>query len=163
MIRKPFLRTPYNYDADEVSVETGLECLDESLAQQHQRDEADINVIVKRFGVTGHLPVVERLPLTEDFDEVFDYRSALDQLNAAKAAFMQLDGEMRYRFHNNPAEFVEFCSNPDNLPELRKMGLAREEAPPPAPMRVEVVNGERSGQPDSDAGAAQEASGGGSP
>ena len=42
-------------DMDEASVEAGLECKDDSLAVQSQRDEADINTIVRRFGLSGEL------------------------------------------------------------------------------------------------------------
>ena len=48
-----FVRNPYNYDMDKVSNETGLECKDPSLAQQHMKDECDINTIVEQFRVTG--------------------------------------------------------------------------------------------------------------
>ena len=56
MSRGVFLRTPYNYDVDEVSAETGLACFDESLTQQQFKEESDINEIVRRFGLTGQTP-----------------------------------------------------------------------------------------------------------
>ena len=46
MSRVPFIRSPFNYDTDEASNETGLVCDDESLAVQSERDECDINIIV---------------------------------------------------------------------------------------------------------------------
>ena len=49
----PFLRTPYNYDVDKVSDETGLSCPEVTLAQQNFKDETDINYIVRQFGITG--------------------------------------------------------------------------------------------------------------
>ena len=42
-----FLRTPYNYDVNEASDASSLVCDDPSLAQQHARDECDINTIVR--------------------------------------------------------------------------------------------------------------------
>lgn len=113
------------------SAETALECKDESLTVQSQAEEADINTIVKRFGVTGMLPLVERPPLNEDFTEVFDFRSAMDMILAAQRSFEGLDANVRKRFGNDPAEFVEFCGNPDNLDEMRKMGLAVPKVDPP--------------------------------
>ena len=53
----PFMRTPYNYDTDEVSVDSGLVCPEPTLAQQQFKDEADINLILERFGRTGELVV----------------------------------------------------------------------------------------------------------
>jgi len=37
---------------------------------------------------------------------------------------MALDARTRERFDNDPGAFVDFCLDPSNLEELRKMGLA---------------------------------------
>lgn len=124
-VEPPFLRTAYNYDRNSASVASGLECLDPSLTVQSQAEEADINVIVKRFGITGEVPVSARMPSYQDFAEVFDYRTAVETVMAAEEAFMQVPADIRARFHNDPGAFAEFCENPHNLPELRKMGLAK--------------------------------------
>lgn len=91
---------------------------------QSQRDEADINVIVRRFGVTGMVPQSVRLPTYGDFTGVEDYRTGLHALKEAQASFMAMPSHVRKRFDNDPAKFVDFCSDKANLPELRKMGLA---------------------------------------
>lgn len=103
----------------------GLECLDESLTQQHQAEEADINTIVRRFGVTGHLPESARPVFFGDFDDVFDFQSAQNAVIAADRAFMALPADLRARFANDPQKFVEFCSDEANVEELRKLGLAK--------------------------------------
>lgn len=125
-MRKIVARGP-DYDADSVSLETGLECKDPSLAQQHQAEEADINVIVKRFGVTGQLPVVPYPPLLDDFDQVFDFQTAQNLIVKARESFMQLPADVRFNFNNDPARFVTFVDDAlesGNIEELRKMGLA---------------------------------------
>lgn len=124
MKSKVFVRDPYNYDADSVSVETALVCADPSLAQQSQAEEADINVIVKRFGITGQLPQNVRVPLEGDFSDALDYRQSLDAIRLADSSFSALPASVRARFSNDPGAFVEFCMNSDNLEEMRKMGLA---------------------------------------
>lgn len=123
-------RSAYDGKNDAVSEASGLECKDESLALQSQKEEVDINTIVKRFGVTGVLPQGARVPQYGDFttEEPFDFRVAMDRLKAAEDSFMALAPEIRARFNHDPLAFVEFCSNRDNLPELRKMGLAVPEA-----------------------------------
>lgn len=122
---KVFLRAPFNYDVDEVSSDSGLLCRDESLTLQSQAEEADINVLVRRFGVTGSLPQAGRAPPSyQDFEGVFDYRSALDLLRSADDSFLSLDAAVRSRFDNDPALFVDFCTDPANIEEVRKMGLA---------------------------------------
>lgn len=120
----PFFRTAYNYDTDAVSRETSLHCQDESLAVQSERDECDINTIVFRFGLTGTMPQGVRAPMYGDFTGVRDYREALEAISAADEAFYSLPADVRSRFANNPALFVDFCSDPANLDEMRKLGLA---------------------------------------
>ena len=125
VIRKAvFVRSAYNYDSQEASDESGLECRDKSLTQQSQAAEADINEIVRRFNVTGKLPDNIRVPTFEDWDGVFDFRSAQDQLIAARADFMSLPAQVRSRFDNDPQRFLEFCAEPSNLPAMVDMGLA---------------------------------------
>lgn len=104
------------------------------MTQQQFAEDADINTIVRRFGITGQLPQGVRLPTYGDFTGVNDYRSALEALEAAKASFMAMPADVRAEFDNDPALFVEFCSDPANLPALRELGLAvPEKASPAAP------------------------------
>ena len=117
-------RLPGVYDSDAASAEAVCECKDESLAQQSFGDEVDINTLVRRFGLTGTVPVLDRMVVASDFDEVFDYQSAMNLIVQADRAFMSLPADVRSRFGNSPAAFVEFCSVKDNLPELRRLGLA---------------------------------------
>ncbi len=132
-----FLRTPYNYDTMQVSNETGLECLDESLAQQHARDETDINTIVRRFGLTGELPNGVRAPQYGDFTEATDYHTAMNAVISANNAFMQLPADVRSRFNNDAGAFVDFCSDEKNRAEAQSLGLIvgspSEPTPNPAP------------------------------
>lgn len=101
-----------------------LECLDPSLAQQNFKDEVDINVLLERFKVTGQLPQNVVLPTYGDFTGLSDYQTAMAAVLRAKDQFNALPADIRNRFANNPQQFLEFCSDEANLPELRKMGLA---------------------------------------
>ena len=123
-IHVPFVRNPYNYDTAEASDESGLRCEDPSLAVQDQRDEVDINTIVRRFGLTGQLPEDVRVPTYGDFTGVSDYHSAMNAVRMAGESFMAMPAEVRSRFGNDPGNFVAFCSDPANLDEMRKLGLA---------------------------------------
>lgn len=127
-VKVPFVRSAYNYDRDAASDESGLMCSDPSLAQQQFREESDINTIVKRFNLTGQLPEQVRMPTYGDFDDVVDYKSALDAVIAADAAFMALPAHVRARFDNDPALFVDFCSDQNNMAEAVQLGLVKESA-----------------------------------
>lgn len=121
----PFFRTPYNYDRDAASDESGLSCGEPSRAIQSAAEEADINTIVKRFGLTGKLPDVLNLPRYGDFTGVTDYQSALNVVMAADAEFMRLPAHVRSRFHNDPALLLDFVSNAANREEAMELGLLK--------------------------------------
>jgi phage internal scaffolding protein len=125
-----FLRTPYNYDVNEASDASGLVCDDPSLAQQHAKDESDINTIVKRFGLTGELPSGVRAPTYGDFTDATDYHTAMNAVIAADAAFMQLPADIRTRFNNDAGAFVDFVSDDNNRAEAEKLGLVLPKAAP---------------------------------
>lgn len=137
---KVFLRTPYNYDADAVSRETGLTCDDESLAVQSAKDEADINTIVRRFGLTGELPGDFNMPQSGDFTGVGDYHSAMNLVLAAQEEFLKVPADVRARFNNDPAAFMAFLDDASNKDEARKLGLLRPELPIPEPLAVRVIS-----------------------
>lgn len=137
----PFLRTPYNYDMAQVSEETGLLCSEPSLAVQDAADEADINTIVRRFGLTGELPSGVRAPVYADFEEVIDFHSAMIAVRSAEVAFMQMPPDVRSRFGNDPGAFVDFCSDSKNLAELQKLGLTRPDLVIPDPVKPPADDG----------------------
>lgn len=120
---KVFLRTPYNYDTMEASDASGLSCPEPTLAQQHAREETDINTIVRRFGLTGELPNNVRVPRYGDFTAVSDYQTAMNMVMEANEAFMQLPADVRSRFNNDPGALVDFMSDDSNRAEAEKLGL----------------------------------------
>lgn len=136
-MKVPFFRSPYNYDMGQVSEETGLSCPDPSLAVQDAAEEADINTIVRRFGLTGELPKDVRAPVYADFEEVLDFHSAMIAVRQAEESFMRMPADVRARFNNDAGVFVDFCSDDKNLAELQKLGLTRPdlviESPAPSP------------------------------
>lgn len=126
----------FDFDPDALTRDTGLECKDATKAQQQFAADADINVIVKRFNLTGELPASYRPPLMDDFVDIFDYQTALNAIRRADELFMQVPADLRARFSNDPQAFIEFCSDSKNLDEMRKLGLAlplKEEPPKAAP------------------------------
>lgn len=118
-----FLRTPYNYDKDAASNESGLHCEDASLAQQHFKDECDINNILRQFNITGLLPQQTLSPRYGDFTGIGDYHTALNRVIAAQDEFEALPAQIRARFDNDPAQLIEFLQNSENRPEAEELGL----------------------------------------
>jgi len=126
------IRTAYNYDRDQVSLDTGLGNFDKSLTQQSFKEECDINTIVERFNVTGLLPQANALPVYQNFEGIFDYQTAQNAIVQADAAFMQLPAQIRDRFRNSAAEMLSFLENEENREEAVYLGLL-EPAPETAP------------------------------
>lgn len=136
--REMKFRTQYSYDEAEERRNSGINCKDPSLAQQHARDECDINTIVNRYLKQGVLPQIPLPPHSDAFAELFDFQGAMNTIAAAQQSFGRLSAEIRRRFGNDPAEFVTFCcaetdGKLDNLEEMRRMGLAVPKEPEPAP------------------------------
>jgi phage internal scaffolding protein len=123
-MKMPFLRTPYNYDRDLASEETGLKCEDDSLTQQQFKDEADINTIVDRFMKSGVMPNPVNMPQYVDYEGVFDFQTAMNAVRLADENFMRMDAKIRARFNNSPQEFLQFFADPANTEEAIRLGLA---------------------------------------
>lgn len=124
-----FIRSAYNYDADDVSRETGVACdPDEGMTMQGFREECDINTIVTRFGLTGEIPGDFRMPVSGDFTGVSDFHSAMNLVRAAEEAFMTVPADIRARFAHDPAALMAFLDDDSNRAEALKLGLLQ---PPP--------------------------------
>ncbi|QXP08295.1 MAG: internal scaffolding protein [Arizlama microvirus] len=108
-----------------------------TMTQKADASETDINVIMAKYQKTGQLPKVLTTPLFGDFTNAPDYREAVEAVNAANEAFMEIPAKIRMRFGNDPGEFMKFASDPANRDELSKLGLTRE---PPKPT-LEETNG----------------------
>lgn len=70
-----------------------------------------------------------------DVSQVPDYHQAMNKIASANTQFEKLPSGIRKRFDNNPKRFMAFVTNPDNMPEMYELGLAKKEItePPPVP------------------------------
>lgn len=100
-----------------------LECKDPSLTQQQFAEEADINVMMAHFGVTGQMPAAVRMPNYGDFSGISDFRSAMAVVTNARDEFMTLPADVRARFGNDPGQLIAFLEDKSNRDEAIKMGL----------------------------------------
>ena len=123
-----FLRTPYNYDKNAATNESGLHCEDASLAQQHYKEECDINTILQKFNISGILPEMPLSPRYGDFTGIGDYHTALNAVLAAQDEFEALPANIRARFDNDPAKLIEFLDDENNRPEAEELGLVNKAA-----------------------------------
>lgn len=117
-------RSLRNYDTNHVSDDTALRCTEPTLTQQNFKEQCDINRIVKQYAQTGVVNGNTNMPLPDEFIGITDYHTAMNLIKRSESAFMALEPHIRERFANNPANFVDFVTNSDNIDELRSMGLA---------------------------------------
>lgn len=115
----PFGASLHSYDAKKVSREVSESVLRHEEApwyvgdrtQQHLKEDADINTIMRRFGVTGQIPAfAPGNGMYGDFTGIQDYEDAVMRIEAAQEAFMRLPPEVREKFSNNPGELVKFAA-----------------------------------------------------
>lgn len=119
-----FLRTGYNHDVDAFSDQFGLGNFEPTLTVQSDKDDCDINIIMERFGQGLPVPVNLKTPMQGDFSNVKDYQESLNLILEANSAFMELPANVRYRFQNDPAQFLDFVSDPSNQDEAISLGIA---------------------------------------
>lgn len=98
----------YGYDWRAASDATALDTGDETIVQQQFTEEADINVLVKRFGFATPYDS-SRIPVFGDFTGITDFASAREAIARAEEQFMSLPAAVRERFANDPAQLIEFA------------------------------------------------------
>lgn len=97
--------------------------------KQSFKDECDINLIMRRFEVTGDLAHVNRrTPIFGDFPSM-DFAEAMAIVIKAREDFASLSSEIRDRFANDPARLLHFLEDPANVDEAVKLGLAVRKTP----------------------------------
>ena len=109
-----------------------------SLTIQSQTDDADINILMERFGITGKMPENPHIPQYGDFEGISDYRTAIEAVRIAQESFMTIPAKVRAEFDNDPQRFLEFMGDPANLEKARSMGLAKPAPVTPAPEQKTV-------------------------
>lgn len=96
-----------------------------SMTKQAHKDECDINLIIRKYDKTGVLTHVNRALATYgDFSAVHSFQEAHNSVMAAAASFADLPAKIRKEFDNDPAKFLDFIDNPENIERMYELGLA---------------------------------------
>ncbi|AXH75125.1 MAG: internal scaffolding protein [Microviridae sp.] len=105
---------------------------DAGRTKQSFKDECDINVLMRRYEVSGVLPQDVSTSTYGDFSDAPSFMEAQNVLARANAQFASLPARVRDRFGNDPAVFLEFIAEDANYDEALKLGLLKSEAKPRA-------------------------------
>jgi len=102
--------------------------------KQEFREECDINTIMKRYELTGELPnIAQAAPQYLDVSSASQFQESMEFVAGAKTLFGEMPSSIRNRFDNDPYQFLDFCSQEKNRPELAEMGLLNVKPPQPIP------------------------------
>jgi len=114
-----------------------------SMTKQEFQYECDINNVIKQFK-PHHMQQMLAQNLASgmyvDLPEAYDYQDALHLVKEAERQFLSVPSKVRERFGHDPAAFLAFTQNPDNLEEMRQLGLAKPAPVEPGPVEVKIVN-----------------------
>lgn len=115
-IRLPFVQ----YD------NPGKLCDEVSMTRQEFSEECDFNTVMHKWQVSGLITHVNtQQPQYLDLSEAIDFQESLAIVQRAQAMFASLPSHVRDRFGNNPQSLLDFLSNPENIDEAVKLGLAK--------------------------------------
>ena len=98
--------------------------------RQSEKDACDVNLIVahhRRGGVSAH--VMQRVA-EYGYVPSSDFRENMEQLRVAQELFEALPAKTRDYFRNDPARFVEYCSDEKRRADLVELGLVLEPEKP---------------------------------
>lgn len=147
----PKFRTQYDetYKASIFFTDIGDPDADDfNLVEHSMQQECDVNYIMSLYQKTGELHhVMEGAAQFGDFSDVLDYQEAQNRIIDAQNLFMELPSKVRDRFNNDPAQFLEFATDPSNIDEMRKLGLANPAAPENVEAAAEPKGGARTSSP----------------
>lgn len=104
----------------------------ESRTKQSFKTECDINEIMKKFQKSGAIThYASHAPSYGDTTGP-QLAEAMNIVADAETMFEELPSAIRKKFANDPERFLEFVQDPNNLEEMRELGLANKAQAPNA-------------------------------
>jgi len=95
-----------------------------SLTKQSFTEECDINNILKKYQKTGAIDHVNKHEASYGYATSHDFQSALETIKRGRIMFEELPSSIRTKFENDPAKFLDFVQDNNNLKEMQELGLA---------------------------------------
>lgn len=136
-----FYKTDQNGDRIRRRVTLDMPEDEKILVEQHHKDEVNINNIVKRHGMDmiAKTALLNQGEYIMDDNPTNDFQEAMFIVTKANETFQKMPSEIRKKFNNSPAEYMDFIQNPENIDEMVSLGLAQRKPDEPI-VKVEVTN-----------------------
>ena len=119
-IVKPTVKKPLVRGYSKSVIDTGP-----TLTEQAHKNETDMNFILRDYARIGLIRHSRENEGKYDDISVQDYQSAMFVVAEANSMFEELPSSIRKRFKNDPTQFLEFVQNPNNLSEMKELGMLR--------------------------------------
>lgn len=94
--------------------------------KQEFKEECDINNILARNERGETIEHLRQHGEHYSDNTGVDFQSAMNIVTATQQLFDTLPAHIRARVNNKPEEFLDFVQNPDNIEEMRELGLAEQ-------------------------------------
>lgn len=124
---------------------------DESLTQQHHTETVDIHNILKKYKQTGVIQHVAQYKGSYgDFASAPDFQTAQNIIAQADSMFETVPAHIRADFDNDPAKFLEFMQNNENIEAIEEYGFDSSHLDPPSvdePSDIDNIPPEASPEP----------------
>lgn len=133
---------------------------DKVITEQSHKQGCEINNILAKYHKTGVLEHVNKHQAQYGDATSLDFQNAMQTVINAQTMFDDLPSKLRNRFQNDPAQFLDFVQNEENIDEMIKLGLAtqrpqepqattsQQTATPPVGSEIQQADGTQSA-PDS--------------
>lgn len=127
---------------DEYSIQTGLDCSIEGnkdMARQEFKDDADINNLLKRFGVENQQRTT--IPFGEA-DYTIDLQQAMHSVSDAQRAYSRMDPAIK-KLYPNFEKFLRGMNSGDLARDLERLETERRPAAQEAEIRQDLAKERR--------------------
>jgi len=104
-------------------IKTPLFFEDKTRTKQAMKDETNINFIMDKFHKTGVIAHENKYEGQYGEFAAIDYHQAMNTVIRANEMFESVPSNIRKKFDNDPAQFLNFVTNEENRAEMEKMGL----------------------------------------
>lgn len=95
------------------------------MAKQSFADECNINKIMAKFQRTGAIDHVHKYGPSYGDVTSATLHEAMNIIADAESMFEELPASLRKKFGNDPEQFLDYVQDPNNLEEMRELGLAK--------------------------------------
>lgn len=103
---------------------TPIQINDPSMTEQCHKDEVKIQNIIHKHKTKGILTHVNEYKGTYgDFANAADFHQAQNVIAEAMSMFETVPATIRAVFDNDPARFLDFMQNQENIESIEEMGL----------------------------------------